>query len=137
MAKDLWINLPVKDIKKSMDFFNSIGFSFKDGTTKEMAAMEIGEKKAVVMLVDEKRFERFSQHKVTDTESSSEVLLSFDAGSRDEVDELAKKVEEAGGTVFSKPAENQGWMYGCAFTDLDRHRWNVLYMDQSTMPSNK
>ncbi|HEX6981691.1 MAG TPA: VOC family protein [Balneolaceae bacterium] len=134
MTKDIWINLPVKDIKKSKEFFTQIGFSFKDRETEDMAAMEVGEKKVVVMLVVESKFKNFIQHNITDTESSSETVFSFDAESRDEVDELAKKVEEAGGSVFSKPAENQGWMYGCAFTDLDGHRWNVLHMDQSKMP---
>jgi len=61
-------------------------------------------------------------------------LISIDAESREEVDEWAKKVTAAGGNVFAQPAENQGWMYGCAFADLDGHRWNVLYMDMSKMP---
>lgn len=137
MTKELWINLPVKDLKKSKTFFTKIGFSFKDRETEDMIAMMVGEKKVPVMLFAESTFKNVIQHNVTDTKKSSEAIFSFDAESRDEVDELAKKVEEAGGTVFSKPAENQDWMYGCAFTDLDGHRWNVLYMDQNKMPSIK
>lgn len=71
---------------------------------------------------------------MVDTQKSSEVLISIDAQSKGEVDEFAAKVREAGGNVFAEPAENQGWMYGCGFADLDGHRWNVLYMDLTKLP---
>lgn len=130
MTKELWINLPVKDLKKSKAFFTRIGFSFnEERETEDMAAMIVGEKKVPVMLFVESTFKNIIRHKVTDTRQSSETLFSFDAESRQEVDEMAEKVEKAGGKVFSEPAEIQGWMYGCAFTDPDGHRWNVLYMD--------
>ena len=129
MTKELWINLPVKDVKKSKAFFSEIGFSFnEERETEEMAAMMVGEKKVPIMLFAEDTFKNIIQHKVTDTEESSETIISFDAESREEVDQLAEKVTSAGGHVFSEPAEVQGWMYGCAFTDPDGHRWNVLYM---------
>lgn len=134
MTKELWLNLPVENIQKSKAFFNALGFPFKDDRESgTMAAMMVGEKKVPVMLVDEDRFKHFAQHNITDTKKSSEILISFDAESRKEVDELAQKVEEVGGTVFAKPSEIEGWMYGCAFTDLDGHRWNILYMDHSKM----
>lgn len=134
MTKELWLNLPVKNLKKSKEFFSKVGFSFKDREMDNMIAMEVVEKKIAVMLLDESTFRNAAQHEITDTQQSSEVLISFDAESREEVDELAKKVEMAGGTVFGKPSEIQGWMYGCGFTDLDRHRWNALFMDMSKMP---
>ncbi len=86
------------------------------------------------MLFSEAMFANFTQHEITDTNKSTEVLISIDAENRAEVDELSKKAEAAGGTVFGKPSEIQGWMYGCGFTDLDGHRWNVLHMDMSKMP---
>ena len=57
------------------------------------------------------------------------MLISIDAETKEEVNEMATKVVNAGGNVFSKPSEIQGWMYGCAFADIDGHRWNILYMD--------
>lgn len=135
MTKELWINLPVKDLEKSKDFFTKIGFSFNEKReTEDMAAMMVGEKKVPVMLFAESTFKNIIRHNITDTKNSSEVMLSFDAESREEVDKIAKKVEEAGGSVFGEPTEMQGWMYGCAFTDLDGHRWNALYMDMAKMP---
>ncbi len=134
MTKELWINLPVKDIAKSTAFFKALGFSFNEQhATEYSACMLIGTKNLVVMLFAEAMFESFSRNAITDTTKSSEMLLSFDAESRDEVDELAKKAADAGGVVFGKPTEVQGWMYGCGFTDLDGHRWNILHMDMSKM----
>jgi uncharacterized protein len=134
MTKELWINLPVKDVAKSTAFFKALGFSFNEQhSTQHSACMLIGTKNIVVMLFAESMFEGFSQNAITNTAQSNEMLLSFDAETRNEVDELAKKAADAGGIVFSKPAEVQGWMYGCGFTDLDGHRWNVLHMDMSKM----
>lgn len=86
------------------------------------------------MLFEENQFASCIQNKVADPTVSLEILISIDAESKEEVDAFAKKVEEAGATVFAKPAENQSWMYGCGFADLDGHRWNMLYMDFSKVP---
>lgn len=135
MAKQIWLNLPVKNVGKAKDFFSKIGFVFKaERETTSSACMLVGESNFVVMLFEESLFEGFVQNRLTDTQKSSEVLISIDAQSKDEVDELAVKVSEAGGNVFAEPAENQGWMYGFGFADLDGHRWNVLYMDFSKLP---
>jgi len=137
MTKDLWINLPAKDINKSRDFFIAIGFKANEGmgNSEHSAAIKIGSKNVILMLFEQNVFKNIVGRDFTDTSKSSEVLFSFDAESKEEVDALAKKVEAAGGIVFSKPSEVQGWMYGCGFSDLDGHRWNVLYMDFSIMPS--
>lgn len=134
MTKQIWLNLPVKNVAKAKDFFWKIGFSFNEQhDTPSSTCMVVGESHFVVMLFEESLFTSFSQNKLTDTQSGSEVLISIDAESAAEVDELAKKVEEAGGTVFAPPAESQGWMYGFGFADLDGHRWNVLFMDFSKL----
>jgi hypothetical protein len=88
----------------------------------------------VLNLFPEAMIKNFMGHTITDTKQSNEVLFSIGASSREEVDSLAKKAVEAGGTLYGKPSEHDGWMYGCGFVDLDGHRWNVLYMDMSKMP---
>jgi predicted lactoylglutathione lyase len=88
------------------------------------------------MLFPEATFESFIQHTITDTTQNSEILISIDAESIEEVDELAQKAVAAGGILFGKPSLVQGWMYGCGFTDLDGHRWNVLYMDTNKIPTS-
>jgi hypothetical protein len=136
MTKELWINLPVKDVNKSKEFFTKLGFSFNTqyGDSDESACLIVGVKNVVVMLFAESTFKTFTRHEIADTGQAVEVLLSIDAESREEVDEMARKAAEAGGFVFGEPEEIKGWMYGCGFADLDGHRWNVLYMDMSKMP---
>ena len=137
MAKDIWINLPVKDLAKSKEFFTAIGFSLNPGpgNSEVSASFAIGDKEVILMLFSEAVFETFTGNRIPDANQGTEVLFSLGVGSRGEVDQLAKLVAEAGGTVFSGPQESQGWMYGCGFADLDGHRWNALYMDMSSVPA--
>jgi len=136
MTKELWINLPVKDVLRSRAFFSALGFSFNPSHgAKDESAQGLMIGTTVVMLFPEKTFQQFTNHPITNTETSVEFLLSIDAESREEVDIIAQKVKEIGGAVYGEPSEQLGWLYGCGFTDLDGHRWNVLYMDYSKMPS--
>jgi uncharacterized protein len=136
MLKEFWVNLPVKDIKRSREFFTDIGFVLNQryGNSDESASFLIGDKQIVLMLFAEPIFKNFTSNEIADTKQSTEVLFSIDAENREEVDALAKRVYEAGGTIFAGPEEKHGWMYGFGFTDPDGHRWNVLYMDMSKMP---
>ncbi len=131
MIKQLWINLPVKDINISKKFFTAIGFELntRHDPGPDAASFLVGNDKYVLMLFNEKTYAQVAQHAVSDTSKGSEVMLSFDAESRAEVDEMARMVKEAGGDLFAPPTEIQGWMYGCAFADPDGHRWNSLFMD--------
>lgn len=131
-TKELWINLPVKNVKKAKEFFSAIDFPFNEAMsqTEDSACMLVGKNNLVVMLFKEEMFKVFTQHNLTDTSQSSEVLFSFDAASKEDVDELAKKVVSAGGNLFAPPAAVMDTMYGCAFCDLDGHRWNMLFMNQ-------
>ncbi|MGO4729034.1 VOC family protein [Paenibacillus sp. 2KB_22] len=131
MSQNIWINLPVKDVVKSTTFFNEIGFHGKN-VGNERAQLVIGQ--TTIMLFPDAAFEKFTGAKITDTSHSAEVIFSIGADSREEVDAFIQKVETAGGTIFGKPGETDGWMYGAGFADLDGHRWNLLYMDESKMP---
>jgi uncharacterized protein len=136
MTKEFWVNLPVKNIRKSKDFFTQLGFSFNPGpgNTDDSACLVVGSKNVVVMLFEETTFKSFTNDEITDTKKNTEVLFSIDAENKDEVNEFALKVKKAGGTIYNEPGERNGWMYGCGFADLDGHRWSVLYMDMSKMP---
>lgn len=136
MTNEIWINLPVKDINKSVDFFTYLGFSLNPnhGKSDESASIIIGNKNVVIMLFNEETFARFSGNPISNVVAGTEVLFSIDAESREEVDEMAKKVVQAGGVIYGGPMENYGWLYGCGFTDIDGHRWNLLHMDLSKMP---
>ena len=138
MTKEIWLNLPVKNIQQSVDFFKALGFSFNAEPEESAicACMLMGEKNTAVMLFEKNVFKNFSQHPLTDTTKSSEILISFDAQSIEEVNEMAAKAEKAGANVFGKPTAIQDWMYGFAFADPDGHRWNMVYMDKSKMPQD-
>ncbi|KQN96012.1 VOC family protein [Paenibacillus sp. Leaf72] len=133
MSQEIWINLPVKDVERSTTFFNEIGFHAAS-VGNERAKLAIGQ--TTILLFPDAAFEKFTGSKKADTSQSAEVIFSIGAKSRDEVDAFIQKVELAGGSIFSKPSENDGWMYGAAFADLDGHRWNLLYMDESKMPKS-
>ena len=135
MNNEFWINLASNDLTKSRDFFPRLGFEMNyKHAGANMVSMHIGSKKVVLNLFPAAVFEGFSRQPVNDTASSAEVLFSLGADSRSEVDAMAKKAVDAGGILYGKPGEKDGWMYGCGFVDPDGHRWNVLFMDLSKMP---
>lgn len=136
MTKSLWINLPVKDVNKSKEFFTKIGFTPNDryGVREDSASLMVGEGNLIIMLFEKSLYETFAGSEISDNISGTEVLFSFDAESTEEVDELAQKVLDAGGELYGKPGYKDGWMYGCGFVDLDGQRWSILYMDMAKMP---
>ncbi|RUT31766.1 extradiol dioxygenase [Paenibacillus zeisoli] len=131
MSQEIWINVPVKDVERSTAFFNEIGFQAAS-VGNERARLVIGG--TTIMLFPDATFEKFTGARAVDTSHSAEVIFSIGAESREEVDAFIQKVELAGGHIFGKPSEIDGWMYGAGFADLDGHRWNLLYMDESKMP---
>lgn len=139
MIKEFWINLPVKDLKRSKEFYSQLGFSFKPlpGNREDGINMILGSKGISVMLFEEPMFRGFSDTEVADTSNGSEVLFSIDAEDIDEVNAIASRIDKAGGKLYAEPGEREGWMYGCGFIDPDGHRWSVLYMDESKMPKQK
>lgn len=126
----IWLDFPVKDLEKSKTFFKAIGF--RENTAckdPNYGSFFIGDDNFVMMLSSHEQFSKYSLNEIPDPGKANEVLLSLGAGSREEVDEILKKVTTAGGKIYSEPAEWEGWMYGFGFEDLDGHRWNVLYME--------
>ena len=131
MAQDIWINLPVKDLARSVAFFTRIGFAPNPGpgNSAQSASFTIGESKVVLMLFLQDVFSRFTNNAPSDTAKGSEVLFSLGADSREQVDDIANRAREAGGIVYGEPGETDGYMYGCGFCDPDGHRWNALFID--------
>jgi len=137
MIKQIWLNLPVKNIKRSKAFFKEIGFRPNPGyQNEESASFLIGENDVVMMLFPEEDFKGFTQNEIANTQKGTEVLLNIDAQSKAEVDEMAETVRKAGGNIYAEPGESQGWMYAFGFEDPDGHRWSMLYMDMDNMPNH-
>jgi len=136
MSRTLWLNLPVREPERAKAFYLQLGFRLNEQYVSQDGSFSliVGDNQVVLMLFPEAVFRGFAGNAVVDSWQGTEVLFSLGANSRDEVDELALKAERAGGTLFNKPGERGGWMYGCGFADPDGHRWNALYMDLSKMP---
>jgi uncharacterized protein len=131
-SRKIFLNLPVRDLKRSIEFFTRLGFSFNPQFTDENATCMIVSEEAFVMLLVEARFKDFTKKQICDTRTQTEGIFAVSAASRDEVDSLVKAALAAGGTPASDPVDH-GFMYGWSFHDLDGHHWEVIYMDPSAI----
>lgn len=134
MPSNLYVNLPVKDLERSVDFFAALGFSFNPMYTDENATCMIINDNTSVMLLVEPFFAGFIDKSIADARTSTEVLLALSLDSRDEVDGFIAKAVAAGASITLE-ARDHGFMYQRAFADLDGHQWEVFWMDESQMPS--
>src|SRR5579875_925323 len=135
MATKIFINLSVKDLKKSMDFFTQLGYSFNPQFTNEKAACMVISEDIYAMLLTEPFFKEFIPNKeIADTNKTKEVLIALSADSKEKVNELADKAIAAGGKQFREPEDN-GFMFARSFEDLDGHVWEIVWMDTSTIKS--
>lgn len=130
MAKQIYVNLPVKQLDRSVEFFTKLGFTFNPDFTNENATCMVVSDNIFVMLLVEDFFKTFTKKEIADAGKTTEAIICLSADSREEVDDLVKRAVEAGG---SAPNEKQdhGFMYGHGFQDLDGHLWELSYMDLS------
>jgi uncharacterized protein len=132
MPKKIFVNLPVRDLKRSMEFFSKMGFAFNAQFTDETTAcMEISED-IYVMLLAENKFKTFTPKPIADATKNTEVLVCLSATSRDEVNDLVSKAVAAGGSTYKEP-QDYGFMYGHGFQDLDGHIWELAFMEPSAI----
>lgn len=135
MVKEIFVNLPVKDLQKTIDFYTKLGFTFNPKFTDENATcMIIGENMYAMLLV-EKYFKTFIKKEISDAKNNTEVLLAISLENREKVDEMMKNAIEAGGSEPRDP-QDHGWMYSRSFEDLDGHIWEPFFMDESKFPQS-
>ena len=127
-SRKLFVNLPVRDLKRAMEFFGALDFRFNPKFTDENAACMILSDEAYVMLLAEPFFRTFTKREPADTSRYTEALLALSCGSRAEVDELVGKAVAAGGS-HAMDLTDHGFMYGWSFYDPDGHHWEVFWMD--------
>lgn len=128
MATMIFVNLPVKDLEKSKDFFTQLGYSFNPQFTDDKAACLVISDTIFAMLLTEEYFKSFSNQEIADTSKVNEVILALSAESKEQLITLVDKAVKAGATE-PKPATDYGFMYSRTFNDLDGHRWEIVYMD--------
>ncbi len=135
MATQIFVNLPVKDLQKSVAFFTRLGFKFNPQFTDETATCMIVSDQSFVMLLTEPKFKDFTPKPICDARNSTEVLVALSADSRKQVDAMVGTALAAGGTTYADP-KDYGFMYQHGFQDLDGHIWEVFHMDPSAMQSH-
>jgi len=133
MVTQIFVNLPVKNLNKSIEFFTSLGFTFDPQFTDENATCMIIGENIFAMLLVEKFFISFTKKEIPDSAKSAEVILALSTDSRENVDEMVRKAIRAGGSA-PNDKQDHGWMYSHGFQDIDGHLWEVLYMDPAGIP---
>lgn len=132
MASKIFVNLPVKNLNKSIEFFTKLGYTFNQRFTDETATCMIVTDDIFVMLLTEEKFKTFTPKEICDAKKSTEVLVCLSLESRPQVDEMVRKAVSAGGTTYNDP-QDHGFMYGHGFQDLDGHIWELIYMEPSAI----
>lgn len=127
-SQKVFINLPVKNLEKSKEFFAKLGYTFNPQFTDENAACMIISEEIYAMLLVEKFFQTFTPKSIIDANTSTEVLISLNCKSRAAVDEIVNKALAAGGKTYDDPKDH-GFMYEWGFGDLDGHNWGYFWMD--------
>jgi predicted lactoylglutathione lyase len=128
----LFVNIPVSDLQRSIDFFEALGFAFNQQFTDSTATCMLVGEDAYFMLLTHDKFGGFSKRPISDARKETGALFAISVESRAEVDELVQKALAAGGAPAAEP-EDHGFMYGRSFYDLDGHHWEVFWMDPSTI----
>ncbi|MET4590372.1 VOC family protein [Arthrobacter sp. 754] len=134
MATQIYLNLPVKDLKRSVDFFTALGFSFNPDYTDENATCMIINDNAFVMLLVENFFKTTTSKDLVDATRATEAITAFSVDSKEAVDETVRKALAAGGRP-SQEVQDYGFMYNHSFQDPDGHLWEVLWMDPAGPPA--
>jgi len=134
MNKQIFINLPVLDLKKSMDFYTAIGFQNDPQFTDDTAACMVVSDEIFVMLLTHEKFKDFTTKEIADTQRTAAVINSLSAASNEEVDQFLKKAISAGGSEPNE-AKDYGFMYQRSLEDPDGNLWEVGYMDMSKFPA--
>lgn len=133
MDTKIFINLPVKDVEKSKEFYTKLGFTVNPQFTNEIAACMVLNESIYVMILSHGHFKNFTKKEISDAHKTTEVIIALSVESIDKVKELVAIAKEAGGEIYMDAVDN-GWMYQHCFSDLDGHQWELGYMDLSKFP---
>lgn len=132
ISRKIFVNLPVRDLKRSMAFFSTLGFTFNPRFTDEKAACMVVSDEASVMLLSEPFFQTFTTRRLCDTAKDTEGLFAVSCRSRAEVDEIVNTAIDAGGR-HAMDKQDHGFMYAWSFYDLDGHHWELIWTDTPTL----
>ena len=127
--KMIFVNLPVKDLKKSIAFYEAIGAKRDERFCDDNGACMVISDTIHAMLLTHARYSDFTKKAIPDAKQTAQVLLCLSENSREDVDATTAKAGASGGTIDPCPAQDYGFMYGRSFEDPDGHIWEVMWMD--------
>ena len=130
--EQIFVNLPVKDLQKSMAFYREVGFEFNPQFTDDNAACMVVSEQIYIMLLVESFFQTFTKKAIADATQQTEVIVSFAAESKDMVNEIVNRALAAGAKPSNDPTDH-GFMYVWSFQDPDGHLWEIFHMDPSVI----
>lgn len=128
----IFVNLPVENLNRSVEFFTQLGYTFNPQFTDENATCMVISDSIFAMLLVEPYFKGFTKKEIPNTTTDSEVIVALSADTRATVDELVDNAIKAGAKITNEPSD-LGFMYSRSFQDLDGHLWEIVYMDESTV----
>jgi uncharacterized protein len=128
----LFVNIPVENLQRSIEFFETLGFAFNTQFTDATATCMLVGEDAYFMLLDRERFAGFSGRPVGDPRRDTTAMYALSVESREAVDAMVDRAVAAGGTHAVEP-QDHGFMYGRSFYDLDGHHWEVFWMDPAAI----
>ena len=134
MAKQIFINLPVRDLTKAKAFYEAIGAVNNPQFSDDTAACMVWSDTIFVMLLTHAKWATFTKKPISDARLASEVMLALSADDRQAVDAMVNAAGAQGGKADVNPTQDLGFMYGRSFEDLDGHIWETFHMDMSQMP---
>jgi predicted lactoylglutathione lyase len=133
MKPMIFVNLPVDDLQRSMEFYTQIGFTNNPMFTDETAAAMVFSEEIYVMLLTHKKFKEFIDKGITDATKTASAIYALHLGSTEAMNEMADAAIAAGGREYSSP-KDYGFMSQRSFEDPDGHLWEVFYMDITQFP---
>ena len=134
MAKQIFINLPVRDLPKAEAFYGAIGAVKNPQFSDDAGACMVLSDTIFVMLLTHAKWAQFTKKPIADTRHASEVMLALSADDRKAVDAIVEAADANGGKADVNPPQDHGFMYGRSFEDMDGHVWETVFMDMSQMP---
>nr|WP_315197357.1 VOC family protein [uncultured Flavobacterium sp.] len=136
MAKQIFINLAVKDLQKSMDFYTALGFTNNPQFSDDNGKCMVWSENIYVMLLTHEKFANFATKPIADTKSKVAGLFSLSTDSVDEVNSIVTSGLKAGGTEPNE-IRDYGFMQQRTIEDFDGHTWEIFYMDISKFPTEQ
>ncbi len=133
MPTKIFVNLPIADLHRSVEFFKKVGYTFNAQFSDETATCMVISEDIYAMLLTKPKFKTFIPGEISDATKQTEVLVSLSCDSKQAVDDVIAKAVAAGGKTF-RPTDDLGFMYGRAYQDLDGHIWEYFWMDMSAIP---